>query len=58
MLALQEQEDECCRVMAEVFQDPRAGWMDFIYWEDLETMETMQKKNLPGQDDSPGCVVM
>ncbi|CAJ2511501.1 Uu.00g071260.m01.CDS01 [Anthostomella pinea] len=35
-LALEVQDDECLRVMADEFQNPRAGFMNHIYWEDLE----------------------
>ncbi|KAJ2996581.1 hypothetical protein NUW58_g928 [Xylaria curta] len=36
-LALHVQDEECLRVMAREFQNPRAGFMNHIYWEDLES---------------------
>ncbi|KAI0396786.1 hypothetical protein F5Y17DRAFT_59142 [Xylariaceae sp. FL0594] len=36
-LALHEQDDECLRVMAREFENPRSGFMNFIYWDDLDT---------------------
>ncbi|KAK5633104.1 hypothetical protein RRF57_008818 [Xylaria bambusicola] len=36
-LALHLQDEECLRVMAHEFQNPRAGFMNHIYWEDLES---------------------
>jgi hypothetical protein len=35
-LVLTEEDDECMEVMARAFQNPRAGFMDHIYWEDLD----------------------
>ena len=52
--ALHEQDDECLRTMAKAFQSPRAGFMNHIYWEDLdETAPTLEHEG-----DVPECVVM
>lgn len=37
-LALQQEDDECLRVMAREFESHRAVFMSHIYWEDLESM--------------------
>ncbi|KAH7131251.1 hypothetical protein EDB81DRAFT_808203 [Dactylonectria macrodidyma] len=61
-LAMIEEDDECLRVMAEVFENPRSGFMDHTYWE-LEVMDSAQnkptKKAREG-DDIPDldCTVM
>ena len=34
-LALTEQDDECLKVMAQMFQKLRMSFMDMIYWDDL-----------------------
>lgn len=35
--ALSETDEECLRTMARVMEEQRMGWMDHIYWEDLDT---------------------
>ena len=56
-LVLANLDYECCRVMAEVFENPRTGWMNHFYWEESEGLDT-KRPSLPGQDDGPACVVM
>ncbi|KAF2663210.1 hypothetical protein BT63DRAFT_430638 [Microthyrium microscopicum] len=34
-MILSEQDEECLEIIADVLTDPRAGFMQFIYWEDL-----------------------
>ncbi|EHK48622.1 hypothetical protein TRIATDRAFT_10801, partial [Trichoderma atroviride IMI 206040] len=34
--ALAETDEECLRTMARVMEEQRGGWMDHIYWEDLD----------------------
>ncbi|KAL3486947.1 hypothetical protein BJX62DRAFT_214495 [Aspergillus germanicus] len=34
MLALQEQDDECLRLMAECFEESRVGYLPLCYWDD------------------------
>ncbi|KAI1428087.1 hypothetical protein F5Y12DRAFT_73515 [Xylaria sp. FL1777] len=36
-LALHSQDEECLKVMAREFQNPRAGFMNHIYWDGLES---------------------
>lgn len=36
-LALKEHDEECMQAFADAFQNPRSGFMDHIYWDDLET---------------------
>ncbi|KAI2636277.1 hypothetical protein GGS26DRAFT_486893 [Hypomontagnella submonticulosa] len=45
MLAMAEQDDECLRVMANMFQRPRTGFMGHIYWNDLEGTSDMMEKS-------------
>jgi hypothetical protein len=42
-LVLSEENEECMEVMAEKFQNPRSGFMQHIYWEDLEHSESETK---------------
>lgn len=46
--------------MAEQFENPRAGFKNHIYWEDLEDMgERANKRSSRMEDmDQQGCVVM
>lgn len=36
LLAMIEQDEECLEVMANIFTNPRAGFLQFIYWDDIE----------------------
>ncbi|KAI1112357.1 hypothetical protein F5Y14DRAFT_442694 [Nemania sp. NC0429] len=56
-LALQMQNDECLKVMAREFENPRAGFMNHIYWEDLEDSESTRSSRV--DDKMPDqCSVM
>lgn len=67
-LALNEQDDECLRVMARVFEDMRTGFMSHIYWDDLHTSDerggmSRRHQRMEGRDGVDGvdvdqCVVM
>ncbi|TKW55997.1 hypothetical protein CTA1_11360 [Colletotrichum tanaceti] len=62
-LAMKDQEEECLRVMAEQFQRPRAGFMNFIYWDDLvsasERLEEVAASRRPEDPaDNAACSVM
>ncbi|KAI1186813.1 hypothetical protein F5B17DRAFT_345416 [Nemania serpens] len=60
-LALHVQDDECLKVMAREFQNPRAGFMNHIYWEDLESMrlQVQKARSNKGDDELPDqCSVM
>ncbi|KAI0436552.1 hypothetical protein F4803DRAFT_541846 [Xylaria telfairii] len=60
-LALHVQDDECLRVMAREFQNPRAGFMNHIYWEDLQsTGVSKERASSNGSDDEFGnqCVIL
>ncbi|KAI1866988.1 hypothetical protein JX265_007564 [Neoarthrinium moseri] len=48
--ALRGGDEQCLRIMAEQFQNPRAGFMDHIYWKDLET-ELKTDKEIPRKED-------
>jgi hypothetical protein len=56
---LAREDDQCLEVMAEMFQDPRAGFMQHIYWEDLDTFDKMKHMDpLDEPQFSGGCTVM
>ena len=58
--ALRGEDDECLRVIAEEFQNPRAGLMNHIFWEDLDDKMKSHAKESPDMNDppDPGCLVM
>ncbi|KAK1751033.1 hypothetical protein QBC47DRAFT_434777 [Echria macrotheca] len=64
--ALTGEDEECLRIMAETFESPRAGFMNHIYWNDLDEMHGMGMAKDKGRvtqaelmDDTPdACVVM
>ncbi|KAK7428225.1 hypothetical protein QQZ08_005291 [Neonectria magnoliae] len=59
-MALQLEDEECLRAMAEVFQNPRAGFMHHVYWEGLDDLSAKRpeqnKSSLDGVNDM--CTVM
>ncbi|KAL0940552.1 uncharacterized protein CTRU02_203315 [Colletotrichum truncatum] len=59
-LALIEQDEECLQVMAEEFQHPRCGFMNFVYWDKLVPVSEMLKKRSKLSEDptNVGCSVM
>ncbi|KAI1434363.1 hypothetical protein GGR50DRAFT_687666 [Xylaria sp. CBS 124048] len=42
--ALHLQDEQCLRIMAREFQNPRAGFMNHIYWDDLESTQIYGEK--------------
>jgi hypothetical protein len=60
LLALAEQDEECLRVMAGVFEGMRTGFMGHIYWEDLQTGKQWgdTDSRMEGVDGVDQCVVM
>jgi hypothetical protein len=61
--ALRGDDEQCMRVLAEEFENPRAGFMDHIYWEDLETELcstnlTQPKSEFDDVNMEPTCSVM
>ncbi|GAP86992.1 hypothetical protein SAMD00023353_2401490 [Rosellinia necatrix] len=60
-LALHLQDEECLQVMAREFENPRAGFMNHIYWDDLETTELHEEEQKPNtfNDEMPNqCIAM
>lgn len=64
MLVLATQNEECMEVFAEAFQNPRMGFMNHIYWDDLDTGDS-DKDNLKfkeghvmDDDTVPSCSIM
>lgn len=55
-MALSGQDEECLRIMADVFERFRSGFMTNIYWEDLDhdSYKTMPKDD--EHDDM--CTIM
>jgi hypothetical protein len=53
------EDDECLEVMAETFQNPRSGFMQHIYWEDLDTFDKVKYADPVEEPQfSGGCTVM
>ena len=50
-MALGGKDEECLQVMADAFQNPRAGFMNHIYWNDLEDYNTDNRVGI--QDSYP-----
>jgi len=58
--ALQGEDDECLRIMAEEFQNPRAGLMNHIFWKDLDDKMPShhRKSETTNNPPVPECLVM
>ncbi|PTB68295.1 hypothetical protein BBK36DRAFT_1115287 [Trichoderma citrinoviride] len=59
--ALSGSDDECLRILAKILEEQRMGWMQHIYWDDLDT--DMDRLHERGRDDAQGpdpdvCSVM
>lgn len=59
-MAMRSENEECLRVMAEVFQESRASFMDHVYWGDLRDTSSMLSSapEQTGVPDDAGCTVM
>ncbi|OBT60983.1 hypothetical protein VE03_09640 [Pseudogymnoascus sp. 23342-1-I1] len=65
-LVLAGEDDESMEIIAQEFQKPRAGFMDHIYWEDLDGLPDSKMSNRkprssnPMDDNAPApaCVMM
>jgi hypothetical protein len=58
-LVLAGEDDECLEVMAEMFQNPRSGFMQHIYWEHLDTFDKVKYADPVEEPQfSGGCTVM
>lgn len=57
-LAMETQDDECLRIMAHEFQNPRAGFMNHIFWKDLDPELNLPKSKVSRSDAESACVVM
>ncbi|KAL6886865.1 hypothetical protein GGI43DRAFT_388484 [Trichoderma evansii] len=60
--ALSESDEECLRTVARVMEEQRMGWMDHIYWEDLDTsLDQFSRRIKSDRDDvmaQDACSVM
>lgn len=54
-LALAQEDDECLRVMAEIFDRTRVGFIGLIYWDDVEGMEDMIDRTSKANPDTLGA---
>jgi hypothetical protein len=57
-LVLAEEDEECLKVMAEKFQNPRHPFMQHIYWEDLDDVDVEYTDPLDDLEFGFGCTVM
>ncbi|KAE8454217.1 hypothetical protein EG329_005142 [Mollisiaceae sp. DMI_Dod_QoI] len=58
VLALAGDDEECLQVMAEEFENPRSGFMQHIYWEDLDDHGGMKSKDPLEHLPDVGCSIM
>lgn len=56
-MAMLDEDEECLRVMAREFQNPRAGFMNHVYW-DVTTELPQRSKTEPRAAPDSGCTVM
>jgi hypothetical protein len=60
VLALGQGDQECLGIMADVFENQRGGFMEHIYWDELDSVTV--KETLVSEDDTPfnpdSCTVM
>jgi hypothetical protein len=58
-LVLAEEDDECMKVIAREFQNPRTGFTQHIYWEDLDDDEKILRTDPANHDEAEvSCTVM
>ncbi|CAH0046133.1 unnamed protein product [Clonostachys solani] len=59
MLALEAQDEECMKVIAELFEKCRCGFGENTFWDKIETCdERTERMNRTRKEEEPGCVVM
>ncbi|RSL79429.1 hypothetical protein CEP51_007369 [Fusarium floridanum] len=56
LLALADQDQDCLKIMGEAFEACRSGYMDYIYWDDLQTEPELMPR--PSDSGPEACVVM
>lgn len=56
LLAFVDENEECLKMVAETLNEARGGFMDFIYWEDLEDKPRNRGSNAPNLNGA--CTVM
>lgn len=56
-LVIFNQDEECMKVMAEEFQNPRVGFLDHIYWKKLDNPQRLESSELD-EELGPLCTVM
>ena len=64
-MAMESEDEECLRTMAEAFQNPRAGFLEHFYWGDIDPGQQMIRKKTKQRQKSqqhdlpdPECSVM
>ncbi|KAL9572301.1 hypothetical protein ACKAV7_003502 [Fusarium commune] len=58
LLALKGGNEECLRIVADTLNEARSGFMDFIYWEDLETEPRERESHHVDPSLGNECTVM
>lgn len=59
--ALSETDEECMRTMARVMEEQRMGWMQHMYWEDLDDLDQVRDHLMDERDDvmaADACSIM
>lgn len=59
--ALSENDEECVRTMARVMEEQRMGWMQHMYWEDLDDLDQVRDHSMDDRDDvmaADACSIM
>lgn len=50
--ALSETDEECVRTLARVMEEQRGGWMNHIYWEDLDdSLNPLRNRMMDNRND-------
>lgn len=58
-LALEGQDEECMEALARLFEDPRTGFMNYIYWDDLDDKDTLWERQQEDEGEFGGaCTVI
>lgn len=59
-LVLSGEDEESMRAFAQAFENPRSGFMQHIYWEDLDDETSTDKGGMHGEEEDgvPSCANM
>lgn len=56
--AMETQDAECLKIMAQAYQDQRVGFMSHIYWKDLDTGDKISEEKVSRTPFESACSVM